>query len=264
MYHVIFRACDKVNAVNGFERPAGVHKTILVKACFASLIVALAEVAHRITVLGDKLSDELIEYFNRHDVTLIQGNYGNDESIRQALALAVKSNDDEWIYFCEDDYMHQPDAFKAINELIAHKNEYLDGGVSYYLNIKRHARLLRDLVIFPADYPDRYLAKYRRPSVIYSSGMCHWRQVYDITFTFMAHVDTVRRYSKIINHCATGAKDTRLSKLIFKGYIPGFSAFCVSPIPGLVAHMHQGTMSPLVDWTSMLLKHVESSAQRSY
>ena len=89
MYYVIFRACDQVNAVHRAARPFGLLKCPLIKACFTSLLRALARVERKIIVLGDKLSDELIAFFRAHDVELILGScvvYNDNTQIRNGVA----------------------------------------------------------------------------------------------------------------------------------------------------------------------------------
>lgn len=250
-YYVIFRACDRVNAVNGVGRPGGIQKTSLVKACFGSLEAALKEVPHRIVVLGDKLSDELVTFFGERDVKLVLGSYGNDESIRQSLALALDAPADSWIYFCEDDYFHAPNAFVVIDDLIRNRESCLANSMLNFRTWFEPANA-RHLVIFPSDYPDRYKPRLRQYSLLYVAGVSHWRQVRNITFTFLTNIDTVRKFAAAIRTCSTGARDGRLSSIMFRGFMPRNSALCLSPLPGVAAHMHLGTMSPLIDWPQLL------------
>ena len=122
--HIIFRTCDVVNAVNNSPRPFGLDKKNLIKVCFKSLYYSAQAIPHTITVLGDKLSSEMVDFFKDYNVNFSNGSYGNDESIRQCLNIAIGLPENEWVYFCEDDYLHQPDAFRIIANLIAEKETH--------------------------------------------------------------------------------------------------------------------------------------------
>lgn len=257
LYYVIFRACDAVNAASGAQRPGGIHKTQLVKACFNSLQRAIADYPHRIVVLGDKLSTELTAFFNDRKIEVIAGRYGNDESIRQSLKLALKAPEGSWVYFCEDDYLHSPNAFVVMDNLIRGRSHYLANSARNIWSFMEPANS-RHLVIFPSDYPDRYLPQQRHPGLLYVADKCHWRQVRNITFTFMAQPETVKKYAWAIRLSAWHARDGLLSRILFQGFLPGRSALCLSPIPGVAAHMHEGVMGPIVNWTQLLDENLHS------
>jgi hypothetical protein len=247
-YNVIFRACDKVNAVNKKPRPFGLTKAQLIKICFLSLLDAMKGREHRITVLGDKLSDEMLTFFRTFNIKLILGEYGNDASIRESLKIASAVHDDEWVYFCEDDYLHLPNAFTLIDNFIKEKNETF----RLPIQLNRPLSLLylfeKNLFIFPPDYPDRYKAKYMKRSLILQSSDCHWREVSNITFTFLAKSSVIKNQLSVLNRASIGAQDKWMSKKLFEKSDFSGGSICFSPMPGLTTHMHIDTMSPLIDW----------------
>ena len=249
--HIIFRTCDVVNAVNNSPRPFGLDKKTLIKICFKSLYHAVQEIPHHITVLGDKLSDEMVDFFKGYNVQFSNGNYGNDESIRQCIKIAAGLPDEEWVYFCEDDYLHKPETFRFIANLIAEKETVLKLPPNSFLNNTFFEPGKTPIVIFPPDYPDRYAANDIRQYYILHSSDCHWRQVTNITFTFIAQAKTIKKHLQLFNKSSVGANDGLLSKKLF-GY-KNFKnkALCLSPLPGLSTHMHADTITPLVDWKAL-------------
>ncbi len=252
-FHIIYRACDVVNAVNKSPRPYNLDKKSLIKICFKSLYDALQYVPHKITILGDKLSNEMIEFFSQYPITVTNGNYGNDESIRQCFKKATDLKDDEWIYFCEDDYLHHPKTFSYISNLIIEKQTVISINKKFFFwqnNIR-----INDLVIFPSDYPDRYLANDREPFYIFHSSDCHWRQVANITFTILLQAKTVKKNLKIFNKASNKANDGYLSKKLFRKNFFTTKCLCLSPLPGLTSHLHIDTITPLVDWDSTIKKY---------
>lgn len=251
-YHIIFRTCDIVHSLHNTARPFNLDKRSLIKVCFKSLYNSIQDCPHRFTILGDRLSEEMQDFFREYPVTLLNEELGNDKSIRRQIEIALESPEDEWIYFVEDDYLHTPDAFKWIDDLITNRNQYM--------STKKAARQIRSfkikldsrpLVIHTPDYPDRYLPRYLRFSLIFLGKYCHWRQVTNTTFTFMMHGKTVRKYKDILLRSSIGADDGYLSRKLFAGLRMNGKALCLSPIPGVATHMHEEVMTPLVNWAQI-------------
>jgi hypothetical protein len=250
--HIIFRTCDVVNAVNHQPRPFNYSKAELIKICFKSLYAAAQHVPHTITVLGDKLSDEMIDFFAAYNVAFSNGNYGNDESIRQSLYAALKlENENDWVYFCEDDYLHSANTFTYISNLIADQASMFPGKrkVGFLSSVLYFRK--PGIAIFPSDYPDRYWPKDRAQHFIFQTKDCHWRQVANTTFTFLMQVKDVRKYQSVIKRASVHANDAYLSSALYgKRHFIG-KLLCLSPMPGLTAHMHLHTMPALVNWEAL-------------
>jgi hypothetical protein len=257
-YHIYFRACDLVQAVHNAPRPFGLDKQTLIKICFLSLCKSLEGFDYNITVIGDRLSDEMIAFFRRYTSDVILGEYGNDASLRECLGRAYRLPDETWVYLCEDDYLHSPEAFIWIDDLIINRKMYLQDKA-----LLRQARYLRvdlagkPLVIHPPDYPDRYKRKYMQFALVFLSTYCHWRQVSNTTFTFMAQAKTFRAYRKILDKSTHGAADGYLSRNMYARTTFRGRALCLSPIPGVSTHMHDGVMTPLVNWDEVYQSYRE-------
>ena len=252
-YNVIFRTCDAVQALRG-SRPFGLDKRTLIKVCFLSLHEALRDFPYSLHILGDKLSEELTAFFERFSrrdqgITIHRGTWGNDESIRQSLSLALSFPPKEWVYFCEDDYLHRPETFVWIDELIQERSRVLrfEPG-RWFMRLLFRSANEAPLFIHPADYPDRYDPGKRQFSLVYVTRYNHWRQISSTTFTFLARADAVRRYQDAIRQSSVGARDDYLSRHLYSHVFFRGRGLCVSPIPGLATHMTDGVMTPLVDW----------------
>ncbi len=253
--HVIFRSCDVVTSVNGSPRPFGLDKAQLIRVCFRSLVDSLRDVPHTITVIGDKLSPAMQDFFRSFNVQLILGEYGNDESLRQCFGHALTLDDNDWVYFCEDDYLHQPQCMSLIHRFICNAPDALHRERRLYNWASFLDLQSKDLIIHPPDYPDRYKPKYRRFSLIFHSGDCHWRQITDTTFTILMKVSTLKKRYDFLMKTSVRANDRMLSKRLYGRYLFGSKALCVSPLPGLATHMHHDTMTPLIDWEEVLEKY---------
>lgn len=247
-YHIIFRTCDIVHSLHNAPRPFHLDKRTLIKVCFMSLYKSLANYDHKITILGDRLSDEMLKFFRQFPVTIYNEELGNDKSILRSIELASGESDDVWSYMCEDDYLHHPDAFLWITDLVTNRDKYILQRPKFRLRRGANRLSTKPLVIHPPDYPDRYLRKYMRYSLIFVGKYCHWRQVTSTTFTLLATSGTFKQYLPTFVASSRGARDQFLSKKIFGGRWFGRKALCLSPIPGVATHMHEEVMTPLVDW----------------
>ena len=265
-YNVILRACDSVNAFNKNPRPFDLEKGELIKICFLSLVESLKGLDVKIIVLGDKLSEDMIAFFNYYNVDLRLGSFGNQGSMLETLKITSTIPDDEWVYICEDDYLHVPHAFSFIDHFIDEQSSLVEGkknrdNLSSLVNLKD-----KDLFIFPPDYPDRYQPIHRKHSLILVSSDCHWRQVNYTTFTFLTKSSSIKKHFSLFKKAARIARARLFSRRLFGRIGFGFwtSSVCFSPIPGLSSHMHSSTMTPLVDWEKLVLKFKSEVAELDY
>ncbi|MEK6780192.1 MAG: hypothetical protein AABY93_00700 [Bacteroidota bacterium] len=211
---------------------------------------------YRVVILGDKLSDEMINFFTSFEVEMNLGSYGNDASIRESLKIATTIDNKEWIYFCEDDYLHMPNSFSIIDNFLNERNELFRQQIKPY-NFSSLVNLpAKDLFIFPPDYPDRYFPRYRRHSLIVRSSDCHWRQVTNVTFTFLAKSTTVKKHLSLLKKASRKANDSLLSRKLFGHFGFMASSICFSPMPGLSTHMHVNSMTPLRNWEKIAQDYI--------
>ncbi|MDP5092856.1 MAG: hypothetical protein NWQ17_06070 [Polaribacter sp.] len=255
--NIIFRCCDAVNAVNKSPRPFDLDKKTLIKICFKSLLNSLQGFNYKLIVLGDNLSVEMKTFFQKHDLQLIEGVFGNDNSIRKSIEIALEQSANEWVYFCEDDYLHTQDFFLKIVTLIKEKQNIIPASIKIKkLLRKRQITLFSfprffakpNLVIFPCDYPDRYLIDYSEKNFIFKTSNSHWRQVSDTTFTFLIETTEVKKHQRVLFKSANKANDRYLSKKLYGKSFFFNKLLCLSPIPTLSTHMHITTMSPLINF----------------
>ena len=261
-YNVLFRACDKVESVHKVQRVFGLNKLQTIKVCFYSMYQALQGEHYQFTIIGDDLSDELLEFFRAFDnVVVDNAKLGSAaKSLQKQIDMALEVPDDEWVYMCEDDYLHTAYAFQYLSEFIGNRRQYLQtsGKKKNYMN-----RIIGDLsdtplIIHTPDYPDRYDPPWKRLSFIFLSKHCHWRQISNTTHTFLLQSKTIKQFEKYIKASAVGPSDSKLSEKVYGRILFKNKALCVSPIHGLSTHMTEGVMTPLVDWESTCQQNIES------
>lgn len=260
-YTVLFRACDKVESVHKVGRPFGLDKIETIKVCFYSMYQALQGQQYSFVVIGDDLSTELLDFFDRFDDVVVDNSMLGSaaRSLQKQIDIALEVPNEEWVYMCEDDYLHTPYAFQYLSEFIVNKQQYLrtSGKKKNYMN-----RLIGDLsevplIIHTPDYPDRYDPPWKRLSFIFLSKCCHWRQVSNTTHTFLLKSETVKQFEKYIKASAVGPSDSKLSEKVYGRILFKNRALCLSPIHGLSTHMTEGVMTPLVDWQSICQNNIK-------
>lgn len=259
-YNILFRACDKVESVHSEVRPFALNKTQIIKVCFNSIYRSIQEEDYKIRVFGDDLSIDLLNFFQSFDDVVVDNQKlgSAKKSLQTQIDFALNLPEDEWVYMCEDDYLHTSNSFKYLTEFIENKEKYIktSGAKKNYMN-----RLIGDLskvplIIHPPDYPDRYYPEWKRLSFIFLSKYCHWRQVSNTTHTLLLQSSTIKKFAKFIKQSAEGPSDSKLSEKIYGRIFFFNKALCISPIRGLSSHMTDKVMSPLVDWESICNENI--------
>lgn len=260
-YQIFFRACDKIESVHKVKRPFGLNKIETIKLSFYSLYSSLKGFQFQITIIGDDLSTELIEFFMQFDNLIINNSKlgSASKSLKKQIDLALNVPREDWIYLCEDDYLHSSNTFKFITEFIEKKEQYLKTSAKKknFLNKIIGDLSTAPLIIHPPDYPDRYLPEWKRHSFIFLSKYCHWRQISNTTHTFMLQSSTFQKFEKYIKLSAIGPSDSILSEKVYGRIFIKNKALCISPILGLSTHLTEGCISPLVDWQKICTDYIK-------
>ena len=214
-------------------------------------------------IIGDDLSQDLLDFFQNFDnLEVKNSSLGSAaKSLQRQIDIALNIPDNEWIYLCEDDYLHTLNSFKYISELLENREQYIKTSSKKrnYMN-----RFIGDLSKFPLiihtpDYPDRYLPPWRRLSFVFLSKYCHWRQITNTTHTVLLMSSTLKKFEKFFKLSAIGPSDAKLSEKLYGRIFFRNKAICISPIRGLSTHMTEGVMSPLIDWQSLCNQYINES-----
>ncbi len=244
-FQVLFRASEKERRKKA-KRPFELNKIQIIKLCFYNLYKVMERHNCKFTIIGDDLSQDLLDFFSQFDVVIDNETMNSaSKSLQKQINLALKIHNDEWIYMCEDDYLHVDYAFDYISEFIDNKHKYLEtsGDKKNYMNRIIGNLSEKPLVIFPPDYPEGYYPFWKRLSFVFMSKYCHWHQVTNSTHTFLLEAKTVKQFEKKISASAKGPSDDKLSesygRILFRNKM-----LCVSPIRGLSTHMVPFVMTP--------------------
>jgi hypothetical protein len=266
-YNVLFRACDKIESVHKATRPFGLNKLQTIKVSFYSIYKASQEFNCNFMIIGDDLSKDLLDFFQGFDNVEVENSlFGSAaKSLQRQIDIGMGLLEDEWIYLCEDDYLHSPDAIKYISEFIENKEIYLKTSPKKknYINKMIGDLSKLPLIIHPPDYPDRYMPQWKRLSYIFLSKYCHWRQISNTTHTLLLQSSTMKLFEKQIKESAIGPSDSKLSEKVYGRFSFRNKAICISPIKGLSTHMTEEVMTPLIDWESICNKYIDEMKKKS-
>ena len=190
-----------------------------------------------IIVMADNVSEDTRRMIQQHAVHLEHVNVGHGAgTFNLALDMALKFDDDEIVYFVENDYLHKDEAPKKLEEGFSLGANF----VSLY------------------DHPDKYLdpSKGGNPHCegggeetrVYLTDSCHWKITNSTTMTFASKVSTLKEIEPILRKWTneTHPHDFNMFlELRDKGKL------LITPIPGYSTHGETAWLSPLTDWSKI-------------
>jgi hypothetical protein len=189
-----------------------------------------------IQVIADNISEQtqnmICKYIDKSQITYVSIGHGAG-TFNLALDEALKGNDDEIVYFVENDYLHKPEAYKILIEGFSLGYDY----VSLY------------------DHPDKYING-ANPFVedggevtrLMLTDSCHWKLTNSTTMTFAAKVKTLKQDEVILREFTSGTHPNDFPMFLAlrekqKGLI--------TPVPGYSTHGETAWLSPLTDWSKI-------------
>jgi hypothetical protein len=192
-----------------------------------------------LTCMFDSGRGEVDQHFlSKKDVKTISLKGGNDAiSFLNVLEYIKeqKYNEDDIIYFLEDDYIHRSGWVDVMLEGF----EYI--GADYYTLY---------------DHPDKYgpttypMLYEDLTSKIFATPSVHWRTVPNTTNTYACTYKTLMKHFDIhIKYCDLVEKWTKDSHKFQELWSIGSNL--ISCIPGYSAHVESTMLSPVIDWSKI-------------
>lgn len=187
------------------------------------------------TAFHDSGNGEIENHFlNNKNVNKISKKGGNDaQSFLNVLNYVIEQNynDEDIIYFLEDDYLHKPGWIDILIEGF----EYI--GADYYTLY---------------DHPDKYyLPMYDElQSKIIATPSVHWRTTPSTTNTYACKFGTLKKHLDIhIQYCDLVAKWTKDHDKFTHLWKIGSNL--ISCIPGYSSHIEANMLSPVTNWAKV-------------
>ena len=171
-----------------------------------------------------------------------------DDSIWSVIADNVSSytndmiqkylthDDDEIVYFLENDYLHKPGSQKIIQEAF-------ELGASF-VSLYDHP----DKYIGPEQGGNPYCKGGAEDTRVYKTDSIHWKITNSTTMTFAAKVSTLKENEDILRKHTSGTHPNDFQMFL---ELREQNKLLITPIPGYATHGETAWLSPLTDWSKI-------------
>ena len=153
-----------------------------------------------------------------------------------ALDEALTYDDEEIVYFIENDYLHKPNSQEILKE-------GFDLGASF---------------VSLYDHPDKYLSPEKggnpycqggaEDTRVYLTNSVHWKITNSTTMTFAAKVKTLKENKDTLRKWTAGSHPDDFKMFLD---LRSQNQLLVTPIPGYSTHGETAWLSPLTDWSKV-------------
>jgi hypothetical protein len=213
-----------------------------------------------LVVFADNCSIDTIENIKALGIQPIITSLGNSGSFRYIIQYSIDCfKQEDFVYFVEDDYIHLPFAFKALQEGLA---------ISDYVSLYDHP----DKYINFSDHgPNPYIEDGGELTSVLFSGNYHWKRTNSTTMTFATSVKTITEDKKIWWYFTNkacpedffafqiltkqklrllGRPKRELLKLFIMRWNVKKRRSLITPIPGFATHTEKKWLCPISHWHS--------------
>ena len=153
-----------------------------------------------------------------------------------ALDGALKLDDDEIVYFLENDYLHRPGSDVILKE-------GFELGASF-VSLYDHP----DKYIDPSKGGNPYCQGGAEDTRVYKTNSVHWKVTNSTTMTFASKVKTLKENEEIIRKHTSGAHPDDFYMFT---ELRNNNKLLITPIPGYATHGETAWLSPLTDWSKI-------------
>lgn len=240
----LYRLSDKSNDKNKIPFATKMH-------CLDNFISEFG--IENLLVIADNCENETIEQIQQRTKNIIKTSLKNSRSFLYCVDYAInKFNDNDIVYFCEDDYLHKKDSKKIL----------LEG-----INIADYVTLY--------DHPDKYINCTEpdgNPFInnggentkVFLTNSSHWKATNSTTMTFATSVKILKQDKKVFQDfckesCPNDFKlwriltrnfyNTKDKKYFIKNRLD--QRILISAIPGISTHCESKYLSPLTNWNDI-------------
>ena len=191
------------------------------------------------SIIADNISEEtndmIQKYKSRNHINYVSVGHGAG-TFNLALDEALSYDDDEIIYFIENDYLHKLESQKILEEgfnlgasfvaLYDHPDKYLD----------------------PSKGGNPYCEGGGEDTRVYLTNSCHWKITNSTTMTFAAEVSTLKRVEPILRKHTSGTHPNDFPMFL---ELREQEELLITPIPGYATHGETRWLSPLTNWNKI-------------
>jgi hypothetical protein len=191
-----------------------------------------------INIIADNVSDNtykmINEYVKKDQIEKVAVGHGAG-TFNLALDRALLLDDEEYIYFVENDYLHRT---RSSNILL----EGFTIGFPY-ITLYDHP----DKYIDPSNGGNPFCSGGAENTRVYLSQSCHWKITNSTTMTFATTVKTLKQDEYILRKWTSGTHPNDFQMFL---ELAKNQKFLISPIPGYSTHGETQYLSPLINWNN--------------
>ena len=192
-----------------------------------------------IKILADNCSTDTIEmiqkYIKPSNIETVSVGHGAG-TFNLALSMALNYDENEIVYFVENDYFHKPNADCILEEgfelgasfvsLYDHPDKYLD----------------------PSLGGNPYCSGGAEDTRVYLTKSTHWKITNSTTMTFASKVETLRKCESILRKYTQGSYPEDFKMFL---ELREQNALLITSIPGYSTHGETAWLSPLTNWENI-------------
>lgn len=189
-----------------------------------------------IIVLADNVCENTYNMIKKHvpSSNIIKCSEGSGaQTFNIVLDMALKFNDNEIIYFLENDYIHRKNSKKILEEgfnlgadfvcLYDHPDKYMNG----------------------SEGGNPFIENKGEYSQVFLSESCHWKLTNSTTMTFATKVKILKQYEHIFRKWTTGTYPHDFQMFL---ELRDNGCSLISPLPSYSTHGDLPWMAPLINW----------------
>ena len=191
------------------------------------------------SIIADNVSKEtegmIKKYVTKDNIEYVSKGSGA-KTFNLALDKALQYDDEEIIYFIENDYLHRPGGEAIIKE-------GLDLGASF-VTLYDHP----DKYIDPSKGGNPYCKGGAEDTRVYLTESVHWKITNSTTMTFATTVKTLKEVEPILRKHTTGTYPRDFDMFL---ELRENNRILISSIPGYATHGETAWLTPLTNWNKI-------------
>jgi hypothetical protein len=206
------------------------------ESCLKNFTKVFAEHSNNIFVTADNVSEDtynmICKYIKEDNITRVSIGHGAG-TFNLTLDQALQENDDEVIYFVENDYLHRMGSPDILFE-----------GLSLgfpYLTLYDHP----DKYIDPAMGGNPFCQGNAENTRVYRTYSCHWKITNSTTMTFASRVKDLKIDETIMRKWTSDIHPNDFQMFL---EIRNNSRFLLSPLPSYSTHGEVEWLAPIINW----------------
>jgi hypothetical protein len=209
------------------------------ESCLKNFCNVFFDHIHDILIIADNCSDATIDMINRYidPSSIIKVSVGHGAgTFNLALDKALMYNDDEIVYFVENDYLHKQGSLEILKQgfelgasfvaLYDHPDKYLD----------------------PSLGGNPYCEGGAEDTRVYLTDSCHWKITNSTTMTFASKVSTLKRTESTLRKHTIGSHPNDFNMFLD---LRKQGELLISSIPGYATHGETRWLTPLTNWETV-------------